>query len=97
MATVIPPVGAPRELAPASGRSFSLAELQAIVGGYIETLRAPDGRIMFLNEDGKRLSLIFNQAATVLMRGRIALNDWIAGTVILCNTIEAGESDDDES
>ena len=95
MATVIPPVGEPREIAPANGRSFTLAELQGIVGGYVELLWAPDGRIMFLNEDGKRLELPGNLAASALMRGRIALDDWIVGTVILCTAIEAGEDDNE--
>lgn len=47
-------------VSPANGTAFTLEELQKIVGGYIEALYLHDGRIMFLNEDGKRLGLPLN-------------------------------------
>ena len=96
MATIIPARGPLREIVPANGRSFSLAELQAIVGGYLEALRAPDGRIVFLNEDGKRLQLPINYSATWLLRHQIG-GDHIVGDVVLCTEIEAGEGDDAEA
>ena len=91
MATLIPAAGEAREIAPADGQRFSLAELQAMVGGYIEALRAPDGRWLFLNEDGKRLELPVNAAVTQLMALRLQPGDYIVGDVIICNRIEAGE------
>lgn len=91
MATLIPASGEAREVHPVDGDTFTLQELQGIVGGYIEALRAPDGRLMFCNEDGKRLGLAFNGTATALMAARIQLTDYIVGDVILCNRRECGE------
>lgn len=96
MATLIPARGNLREITPANGRAFTLAELQALVGGYIEALRAPDGRIAFLNEDGKRLELPINGSATWLFRLQLP-GDYIVGDVVLCTAIEAGEGDDAEA
>ena len=39
MATLIPAHGTPIYIEPANGRSFTLEELQTIVGGYIEMCR----------------------------------------------------------
>lgn len=90
MATILRTDGTVTETRPADGREYTLTELQAAVGGYIEALRTPDGRYMFLNEDGKRLDLPLNELATELMRGRIADDDYIVGDVILCTLVEAG-------
>jgi hypothetical protein len=94
VATIIPARGHLFDVQPANGRAFTLADLQKIVGGYIEALRAPDGRLMFLNEDGKRLRLPLNPTATYLLRGRLRVDDYIVGDVVLCNAIEAGEGDE---
>lgn len=90
MATLIPTTGENQEVLPHSGEAFTLQELHNYVGGYIEMLRVADGRFMFLNEDGKRLQLPYNQRATLMMRGRIADDDYIVGTVIICTMTEAG-------
>lgn len=95
MAKLIPTSGPVREVAPAEGPTFTLQELQAIVGGYIEALRL--GALwLFLNEEGKLHSLPLNERATALMRGRIADDDWIVGDVILCTPQEAGEEAGDD-
>lgn len=93
MALLIPARQGAREVTPANGRSFTLAELQGIVGGHIEAIPAPDGRILFLNEDGKRLRLPLNSQATVLMAPQLRHDDWIVGDVILCTPLEAGEDE----
>jgi len=96
MAKLIPTSGPVREVAPGTGPTFELIELQQIVGGYIEALRL--GALwLFLNEDGKRLNLPLNERATALMRGRIADDDWIVGDVILCSPTEAGEEAGDDA
>ena len=79
---------------PADGRTFTLAELHAIVGGSIEGLPAPDGRWLYVNEDGKGLDLPYNQTATLLMIQRIQIGDYIVGDAVLCSPIEAGVGDD---
>jgi len=90
MAVLIPASGEPREISPGNGREFTLEELQGIVGGYIEGLRAPDGRWLYVNEDGQRLDLPYNQGATLLMISRLQFGDFIVGDVVLCSPIEAG-------
>lgn len=98
MATLIAPDRVPESITPANGRTFTLPELQALVGGYIEALRLPDGvRWLFLNEDGKRLKLAYNDAATVLMHQLLRPDDYIVGPAVLCTPLEAGaieEGDD---
>ena len=51
---------------PANGKFWTLRELQAKVGGYIEYATTKDGRFMVANEDGKRLRLPENPVATKL-------------------------------
>jgi hypothetical protein len=70
-------------------RGFTLFELYALIGGgchCIETFRLLDGRIMVLDDDGKRHTNIVNSAATVMFwenRGDPA--DFIAGNVVICS------------
>jgi len=108
MATLIPAVGVPRFVEPANGGAFTLAELQAFVGGYIELLRVPltllthDGGdpwrplVLFCNEDGKRLRLPVNRFATSLMRPVLRPDDVLVGDVLLCTPGEAGEGEEAE-
>lgn len=72
-------------LAPdAPGNTFSLESLQGLVGGYVETLTLPDGRLMLFNEDGKRLRLAPNLRATDLARkAGIAQDDLIVGAAVV--------------
>ncbi len=67
MAQILHADGTAEDCSPADGRLFSLGELQAIVGGYIEILSTRDGRKMVVNEQGKRLQLPRNEAATALV------------------------------
>lgn len=99
MALLIPATGPAREVTPANGDQFTLEELHRIVGGYIEALRAPDDRIMFLNEDGKRLGLQKNDKATALgwAAGTLSASDVVVGDVIVCDEREAGETDEPDA
>jgi hypothetical protein len=95
MATLIPAQGDPRQIAPASGRAFTLIELQTLVGGYIEGLRVDAQRWMFINEDGKRERLPINELATLFLYGlgRLPRDDYIVGDAVLCSLEEAGGDD----
>ena len=93
MATLIPPGRAPEFITPANGRTFSLPELQALVGGYIEALRTEDGGWLFINEDGKRLRLVPNPVATEFMRNRLRPDDYIVGPAVVCSPQEAGDGE----
>lgn len=104
MALHLPAAGVGGIITPRNGRAFELAELQAIVGGYIEAIRVPAGAvghvpagetlIAFCNEDGKRLELPINARATALLR---PWNDVICGDVVICTLTEAGEGDEEDA
>lgn len=66
MGIILYPDGTQKETHPRNGHDFSLDELHAIVDGYIEVIPARDGRLIVLNEDGKRLRLPRNEQATQL-------------------------------
>ena len=51
---------------PENGKHWTLRELQAKVGGYIEIARTNDGRLMVVNEDGIARRLPENPTATAL-------------------------------
>jgi hypothetical protein len=96
MATRINTDGTRLEVVPAAGRVFSLEELQGVVAGYIEAFYLRDGRVMFLNEDGKRLALPVNvDATTIAYENDLPLDDYIVGDVIVTTRLEAGGGDED--
>jgi hypothetical protein len=69
---------------PHGGKEFTLGELQQLVGGYIEMLRLSTGLLMVMNEDGLRLGLPLNVAASDIAKQAVL------GKVVLCNDLEAG-------
>jgi hypothetical protein len=71
---------------PKNERTFILEEMHGFVGGYIELVRTLSGRVMFINEDGKRLELPVNRKATELAgiaRNRVAYQFFIGTRVAL--------------
>lgn len=98
MATLIKAsTGAAETVAPANGKAFTLAELQGFVGGFIELLRLADGRLMWINEDGKRLELPSNPVADHLARkAGIAPWDWVVGDVLIATPEESGDGDEED-
>lgn len=93
MATVMHTDGRVREIVPLDGRRvFTLRELQAIVGGYIEAVYgSADGRVLYCNEDGKRLGLPVNAVATARLRHLLRPGDVLVGDVVLCTRAETGD------
>lgn len=49
---------------PPLDKKYTLDELQKIVGGYIEIIGTPQGKILVINEEGKLKGLPINIAAT---------------------------------
>jgi hypothetical protein len=97
MATRLNADGGRLEVAPANGTDFTLEELQAIVGGYIEAFYLRDSTIMMLNEDGKRLALPFNLIATRLAHQHgLPGDDFILGDVVIGTRREMGGPNDDD-
>lgn len=66
---------------PKNGIHFELDELQAFVGGYIERVVCPDGREMYVNEEGKLQWLNINIKASEL--SGLYPHDMICGNVIV--------------
>ena len=76
---------------PAHGTRFTLDELQALVGGAIEFLDLPDGKVMVLNEDGKMIGLPPNPAATLRMVGAGTMShDYAVGNVLIVDAAQLG-------
>ena len=62
-----------------------LRTLQDIIAGPIELLPVAEGRLMLINEDGKRLLLAPNPVATDMVREFLQPGDVIVGKAILCS------------
>jgi len=89
MAKLITPDGKTQDIAPANGKAFTLAELQKLVGGYIEEHYTTTGEVMMVNEDGKRLNLPVNRVATAKVR--LSDDDVLVGNVVVGSKKEMGE------
>jgi Domain of unknown function (DUF3846) len=70
------------EVEPANGKTFTLAELKAIVGGYIEIVRPNNFDTLYLivNEEGKLMGLPININATTIYD----MKDQIVGDALVC-------------
>lgn len=89
MAQVYNVNGKVTKVQPANGKDYSLQELQAYVGGYIEMVHLSDKQLMVVNEEGK-FQFEKNIKATKLAHEHHAIysDDYIAGNVIVCLTKE---------
>ena len=58
--------GARRDIAPANGTDYSLRELQAIVGGFVELVRLDHEWMLVVNEEGLLLGNPLNTTASYL-------------------------------
>jgi len=83
MATLIKVDGSEQEVHPEKGTTFTLEELQNLVGGYIERIQV-GSKEMYLNEDGKMKRLPLNRRATMIARlAGIADSDYVVGDVLI--------------
>ena len=98
MAILIQPDGSNDEVVPEDGQRFTLPELQAHVGGYIENVRLPaetkaNGytiRIMYVNEDGRMQNLEHNLNASMIA------DRHIVGNALVLFQGEQEEEEDEE-
>ena len=88
MAQIIKTNGEVIETKPNNGTDFSLEELQAIVGGYIEVVSLHDGRLIVCDEQGKQKGKDINHTATDLFRLTLLINDFLVGDILVCGTNE---------
>jgi hypothetical protein len=102
MALLIRPGGQqPEEVFPLNNKTFTLSEIQTLIGGYMEAYRLPNDVWLILNEDGKRLNLEPNIHATVLFNGvylnSIVIQDVVVGIALLGTTEEMNGPEDDQT
>ena len=66
MATIIKPDGSEIVVNPKSGKTFSLSELQKLVGGLIQIVALADGRQMIVDEEAMYKEYEVNDKASEL-------------------------------
>lgn len=87
---ILYPEGLAESVWPKNGRHFSLEELQAIVGGYIELVPivveehgVQTELHMYVNENGKLEPSPVNSLATMLYHNARMTPDFVVGTVLV--------------
>lgn len=65
-------------------KTYTLEEMQEIVGGYIEFVWLSPFYLMVVNEEGKLNGLQLNESATDLLRLYKDTTDFIVGDVLVC-------------
>ena len=68
-----------------NGKTFSLSELQKMVGGYIEIIPFQN-QVMVVNEEGKINGSKLNEEASVIFSNTYGHIDAIYGNVIMCSS-----------
>ena len=66
---------------PPAGKTYTLEELQAAVGGYIQIVSLGSAHLMVINEEGKLQKLPRNELASALYAHD---NDHIVGNALVC-------------
>ncbi len=78
--------GSIAEVNPVNGKDFKYEELRGFVGGVIEQVQFPDGRIITLHEEGKLEGQPVYVAATRIFREAFpSTQDFIVGDVLICD------------
>ena len=86
MTEIIKTDGTRQPVQPANGSDFTLEEMQAIVGGYIELVELDGNTTMVVNEEGKLLGMPYNAGADREFHSRFpSSKDFIVGNVLICN------------
>lgn len=74
MATLINMDGSTEEVFPENGKTFTLAEVQKLVGGYIQVFPfLIGGRQMLVDEDGLLRKLPVNSVASAMVSARMPI------------------------
>ena len=91
MATIVYPNGSFVDLRPDPDTgALTLEQLQQAVGGYIEAVYCPDGRVMMVNEQGKLKNLALNHYATKVSDIWNQARDVIVGPIVIGTPQEMG-------
>lgn len=96
MARYIKADGKIEEVHPTNGTEFSLQEMKAFVGGYLEAIKLTSKEVMYVNEEFVRLQLPINARATeVLHQHRPDHAHYpLCGDVLIASLAETGDEPD---
>lgn len=89
------------EVLPKDGKTFTLKELQKFVGGYIEIVSMPSGKVLICNEESKLQNpIIANIKATAIWKKEFPISEYlnnndelVAGDVIITDPKLLDEED----
>lgn len=96
MATLYRTDGSTTEVAPANGKTFTLAELQGFVGGIIQIVPMPGRRRSFVcHDEGRLIGLPLNPAATARWEEVYGATDELVGDVLIASMVELAGDDVD--
>lgn len=85
VAQVIAPDGTTTEVQPVNGSDFKLPELYLHTRSTIvQMIDMPDGRVMWMDEEGKMNGKQANPTATALVAKWLMAGDYIAGHALVC-------------
>ena len=90
MAELIRTDGTVETVSPKNGKTFSLAEMYELIGcSLVQVVYLADGRIMWLDEEGKFKEHYRNEQATLLLeQAGGAFGDYVAGNALICENTE---------
>lgn len=71
-----------------------LDKMQQLIGGYVEAIPITPVETLWVNEDGQRLRLPANPAATKIAAHTLQYGGYIRGTAILTGINSEGELED---
>lgn len=89
MALLIAPSGSTRQVFPRQGTCFTEEELRDLVGEWLECIRLPHGRLMWISKEGHQDDLSSNPLATILARLRLQPGESIPGMALVTTRREA--------
>lgn len=87
IATYIKVDGTEEVVEPADDKEFTLRELQAFVGGYVQMVEFPDGTEIWVHEEGKLLNFPINRKATALWAEAFKGYEFGADDIIVGNVL----------
>ncbi len=91
MATLITPEGKISTITPKNGLAFTTDELHSLVDGYLECVYLSNGRLMWIDEEGKLKDKRPNMVATFIALDVLMPGDVIVGNAVITTLSEAGE------
>lgn len=86
MAQIFYTDGREEQVTPENGKTFTLEELQKIVGGYVQLIDLGE-QFMVVDEEGKIKRQKRNEQATAIFRARTytMYGDYIVGVALICD------------